>query len=162
MTFVIFGSIFLFTNIFTLSAENNSVSVDVSNVWEVQIIKKSTNEMVKTRLVPTNSFFLDGLENNVEYFARIRTKNIVYSDWVTTGVFIFNSAMGIKSHIVNRLILSSDKGELVVFSDLAHELNIYNIDGRIVRCVNVSEGKTVINGLRSGFYIIDNQKVVVK
>lgn len=135
-----------------------------SDSWEVEIIKNTTNEVVKSGLVNTNSFSLDGLESNVEYFTKIRTKNTFFSDWVVSDVFMLdNGSMTIRSSIGEKdLLLSSDKGQLFISSEVSQQANIYTVDGCLLRSVPLSIGNPAVVALAKGLYIVNGQKIVVK
>ena len=44
----------------------------------------------------------------------------------------------------------------------AQVANIYGIDGRLVKVVELNEGDNTISGLSNGIYLINNKKVVIK
>lgn len=148
------------TNVFTMQAVTNTTSGDV---WEVEIVKKHTSEVVVNQIVAINSFPLEGLEENTEYFARVRTKNLVFSGWVTSDVFIYNSITGInESNYDKELIVRSEKGRIIIFSTIPRDINIYNINGCFIRSVAIVNGETVVDGLEKGVYLANNRKVIVK
>ena len=53
-------------------------------------------------------------------------------------------------------------GQVMVSTAEAATVNVYAIDGRLVRRVELTEGTNVISGLARGMYLINNQKVIVK
>lgn len=130
--------------------------------WEVEIIKVATNETVKSGIVNTNSFSLEGLELNVEYFARVRTKNTFLSDWVVSDNFLIEPLAVIVPACEKDLVLSSGNGQLFILSDRLQTVNIHTVDGCLLRSVPLSAGNTAAVGLAKGLYIVNGQKVIVK
>jgi len=132
--------------------------------WEVEIIKKATSEVVKSGLVQTNSFSLEGLEFNVEYFAKVRTKNTFRSDWEVSDVFMLEHGLLTTNTLVIKpeLRLSSDNGLLHISSDALQKINIYTVEGYLLRSISLPKGDTTVSGLVKGLYIINGQKILVK
>lgn len=132
--------------------------------WEVQIIKKATNETVKSEVVQTNSFSLEGLEYNVEYFARVRTKNTFRSDWEMSGAFMLEHGLTTinTSGFETGLRFSSDNGLLHISSGALQKINIYTVEGYLLRSVYLPVGDTIVSGLAKGLYLVNGQKIVVK
>jgi hypothetical protein len=65
--------------------------------------------------------------------------------------------------LTNNFHFSSNNSVLTIYSSEAKTVDIFAVDGRIVRKdLQISEGTNVINFLNKGIYIIDRQKVVVK
>ncbi|MFT3751556.1 MAG: LamG domain-containing protein [Paludibacter sp.] len=129
--------------------------------WEVQVLEKNTNNVVVTDTVTTKSLSLDGLNlaTNVEYYAKVRTKNLVYSGWASS----LSDQTAVSTPYANNLkIFSTDNGTLIIKSDIARKFNIYAISGQLIRTVNLLEGDNEIAGLKKGFYVADNQKIFVK
>lgn len=56
----------------------------------------------------------------------------------------------------------SDGGTLFITVGDAQDVQVYGIDGRMVRNLQLEEGTNAVNGLAQGIYIVNNQKVVVK
>lgn len=63
---------------------------------------------------------------------------------------------------VNDIHIYSVGGTVYVDSPQTHKLNIYSMDGRLVRSELLNEGENEISGLSKGLYIIENKKVIVK
>jgi hypothetical protein len=160
LSFVIIAFIAVWTNVLTVQASSNSVSGDV---WEVEIVKKSTNEVVVSQVVATNAFPLDGLEGNTEYFARVRTKSFVYSGWITSSVFTYNRTTGmIQSNFTQEFVARSEKGRLIISSTVPQHINIYSINGCLIRSVDIENGEVVVAGLEKGVYLANNRKIIVE
>lgn len=132
--------------------------------WEVEIVKVATNETVKSGIVNTNSFSMDGLELNVEYFARVRTKSTFLSDWVVSDNFLIEPMVGIVPtyDYEKGLVLSSGNGQLFILSDRLQTVNIHTVDGCLLHSLPLSAGNTAAVGLAKGLYIVNGQKVIVK
>lgn len=58
-------------------------------------------------------------------------------------------------------IISVANGIQIIAAE-AQVVNLYGIDGRLVKTAKVTEGDSVITGLTKGIYIINQQKVIVK
>ena len=149
---------FLFAGVPFLQADENGDS------WEVQIIKDGTNEVVKSGIVSTNSFSLEGLEFDVKYFAKVRTKNIFLSDWEVSDTFVLDKeSMGIAAPTDTKgVLINSGDGQLFISSDTQQRIDIYTVDGCLLRSVSLSIGNTTVAGLAKGLYIVNGQKIVVK
>lgn len=132
--------------------------------WEVQIIKDGTNELVKSGVVSTNSFSLEGLEFDVKYIAKVRTKNTFLSDWEVSDAFVLDKeSMGITASTDTKGVqISSRDGQLFISSDTQQRIDIYTVDGCLLRSVSLSIGNTTVAGLANGLYIVNGQKIVVK
>lgn len=160
LSFIIVVSLGAWTNVFATQAQTNSAS---SDVWEVQIVKKNTNEVVVNEIVAINSLPLRGLEQNTEYFARVRTKNVVFSGWVTSAVFTYSSTTRIiQNKFDEELVVRSEKGRVIISSTIPQQVNIYNLNGYLIRSVAIVNGETVVDGLEKGVYLTNNRKVIVE
>jgi len=63
----------------------------------------------------------------------------------------------------NGFYFSSNGGVLTIHSDIEKKINIHNIDGRIVKqAFSINKGINLIDFLSKGFYIIENQKVIIE
>ena len=62
----------------------------------------------------------------------------------------------------DKLIIISNDGSIEIIAGRAQIMNLYALDGRLVRALELNEGSNFINGLNKGIYIINHQKVVVK
>ena len=62
----------------------------------------------------------------------------------------------------DRLVIYSNSGSVEIISGKAQSLNLYALDGRLIKALELHEGSNVINGLNKGIYLINHQKVVVK
>ena len=59
-------------------------------------------------------------------------------------------------------VAASSNGTLLIQSDSNRSLNIYSIDGRLERRVELSVGENRVEGLHKGLYIVENQKLNVR
>ncbi|HEY6914078.1 MAG TPA: hypothetical protein VI413_05325 [Paludibacter sp.] len=160
LSFIIVVSLAVWTNVLATQAQTSSAS---SDVWEVEIVKKNTNEVVVNEIVAINSLPLKGLEQNTEYFARVRTKSFVYSGWATSDVFTYNSTTEITQNNFNKkFVVRSEKGCLIISSYFPQHINIYSINGCLIRSVAIVNGEIVVDGLEKGIYLANNRKVIVE
>ncbi|MDE5848876.1 MAG: chitobiase/beta-hexosaminidase C-terminal domain-containing protein [Muribaculaceae bacterium] len=60
---------------------------------------------------------------------------------------------------IDGIKVCKEAGMAVVYSDRAMTISVFTLDGRIVRTVNVAEGRNVIDGLDSGLYLIGNVRI---
>lgn len=64
--------------------------------------------------------------------------------------------------VENAMTVYSVDGIVYVSVAKAQVANIYGIDGRLVKVVELNEGDNTISGLSNGIYLINNKKVVIK
>lgn len=64
--------------------------------------------------------------------------------------------------VENAMTVYSVDGIVYVSVVKAQVANIYGIDGRLVKVVELNEGDNTISGLSNGIYLINNKKVVIK
>ena len=71
-------------------------------------------------------------------------------------------ATGLETVNTDKLIAYSVDGILNLITPNAQSVKVYAIDGRLVRTLQLGEGRNEVSGLAKGIYIIDNRKVAVK
>ena len=71
-------------------------------------------------------------------------------------------ATGLETVNTDKLIAYSVDGILNVITSEAQSVKVYAIDGRLVRILQLGEGRNEVSGLAKGIYIVDNRKVAVK
>lgn len=71
-------------------------------------------------------------------------------------------ATGLETVNTDRLVVYSVDGVLNVITPNAQSVKVYAIDGRLVRTLQLGEGRNEVSGLAKGIYIVDNRKVAVK
>ncbi len=128
--------------------------------FELEIIEDGSGDVVKTDVTTGNSYSLAdlGLDGNKEYYAKVRAKNtLFYSGWATTA----SNISGVENPNISKLSLRSSNNSINVNSDVARTLNVFYMDGRLVRTFDLSVGENIINNMSKGIYLIDKQKVVV-
>lgn len=64
--------------------------------------------------------------------------------------------------VENAMTVYSVDGIVYVSVAKAQVANIYGIDGRLVKVVELNEGDNTISGLSNGIYLVNNKKVVIK
>ena len=69
---------------------------------------------------------------------------------------------GINDLAAEGMRVYSDGGTLFITVGDAQDVQVYGIDGRMVRNLQLEEGTNAVNGLAQGIYVVNNQKVVVK
>lgn len=81
--------------------------------------------------------------------------NRLYNDLpLTTGL----DAIGTDT---SRLDIRTHMGSIVITTDADTTVDIYSIDGRLIRRVRATQGATTVNGLTPGFYIVAGVKLVL-
>ena len=71
-------------------------------------------------------------------------------------------ATGLETVNTDKLIAYSVDGILNVITSKAQSVKVYAVDGRLVRTLQLGEGRNEVSGLAKGIYIVDNRKVAVK
>ena len=61
----------------------------------------------------------------------------------------------------NGLRIERDGDMLVIYSDCARSVELFGVDGMLIKVVVLSEGRNTIGGLANGVYILDGMKVVI-
>lgn len=151
----------------SLSVANQTLSWTADQgSWEVTIFKKSDDNQVYKASVVTNSIVfntLSELEDEGIYYAKVRTlNNGVYSGLVTSADFTVDKNGTSLDETVKDVTFSVIDGTLIVKAEKAQTLNIYTVAGQLVRSVSLVAGENTISGLAKGFYIANNNKVIIK
>lgn len=142
---------------------NDMISWDgVNDLWEIQVVRNNSDEIVKNEIVNDNSFSLEGLESNVEYYVKVRTINMVYSGWVSSGVFTLTSTTTFNPRLVSNLVFKCENQTLKIISEVEQLVKIFSLDGSLKRDVGLSKGETIVRGLEKGIYLINNQKIAIR
>lgn len=129
--------------------------------WMVEFVEKTSENILLSEQVATTSFSLESLNlpDGADYFIRVRTfNNQVYSDWASIDI----NTTGLSGIESDKLKMSLEGNMLVVTSDVARPFNLFAVDGRLIRSVNLIAGRNEISDLTKGFYIAEKQKVFVK
>lgn len=146
-----------------LAVENNLFTWDgTGDSYEVEILEKGTGNVINTETVLVNSYSLSelGLSTSLEYNLKVRAKKTYfYSDWATT---ILNAPSAVVNPTENSLVIYTENNSIIVNSDKNRTIDVLSVDGRAIRTVNLNPGKTSIDGLTKGLYIIDKQKIILK
>ncbi|NDW10713.1 LamG domain-containing protein [Dysgonomonas sp. 520] len=140
------------------------LSWDTSDgTWEVTIFDTDDQE-VHSETVATNSISMndiDALSDGTTYYAKVRTlNNGVYSGFVTSDNFT-KATTGIGETEIGATFYVNN-GSLIVNAESAQTLNIYALSGQLVRSIDIVAGENVINGLPKGFYLANNQKIIIR
>ena len=97
-------------------------------------------------------FLKDWITKRMNYLDKTRFKIAeLPEDPIPNGIITPRSATTINSY----------GSSIIITTDKSGKITIYNIAGQVVKNVNLSEGVNEVNGLPSGVYIINNQRVVV-
>ena len=66
------------------------------------------------------------------------------------------------ANVVQGMKMSAEGQRLRIISDRDSTLRIYSLGGSVFRTIHVKKGENNLDGLRSGYYIINNHKVFVR
>lgn len=138
----------------TLTWSGNAESFDV------EIIEAGSADVVSTEVVSGNSYSLADLTLSPDetYYARVRAKNsFFYSDWAISG-----AGSGIWSSEADGFAIRTTDNSIIINSEVPQNINVFAIDGRLVRSVQLTEGENVIDNVSKGIYLVENQKVIVR
>jgi len=144
-----------------------SLSWDTSaGAWEVNVYKSDDNTLAFSDTINTNSVSLDSIEslsNGVSYYAKVRTMNNgFWSGSVTSDNFtVVKQTTGIDP-VGQNLLFRTINGSLVISAEKAQTLNIYSVNGQLIRSVNILAGDNHIDNLSKGLYLINNKKFIIK
>ncbi len=149
-----------------LDITDETLSWDISDgEWEVSIFNEEDTE-VFTNIINDNSVSLksiDALVANTTYYAKVRTyNNGVWSGQATSGTFTLATSTTKIDTLENSFTIVSKDNTLIINSDSPRTMTLRAIDGRMVRNINIGEGKNIIEDLAKGIYLINNQKVIIK
>jgi hypothetical protein len=140
-----------------------NITGDGSRLWEIEIVHNDTKQTVLRDTLADNAFLLSGLQPGAAYFARVRTKTVVYSDWTASDVFVTSPATRIDAPAGGSFrIVSADGGSIVITTDRQETVCLYTPDGRPVRTVALAKGENVLSGLKRGLYLVNHLKTIVK
>ena len=53
-------------------------------------------------------------------------------------------------------------GQINIIAGKAQSVNMFSIDGRLAKSIQLNEGTNTIHGVNKGIYLINNHKVLVK
>jgi len=134
--------------------------------WEVSVFKSADDTNVFTDTITTNSITvkeIEALANNTSYYAKVRTlNNGVWSGQVTSEVFTVSKVSTGFDKIENQTKLRVNNGVLIINAEHPQTLNIYAVNGQLIRSVNVVAGENTVSNLSKGLYLVNNQKIVIR
>ncbi len=141
-------------------ADNNVTWTGTADSFEIEVIEKETDEVVETDVVEANTYSLAGLDTTKEYYVKVRAlTGVFYSDWASTAQ---GGSSGLNKTNVDNLSIISLNGSLIINSDAARRVNLFSVDGRVVRNIELIQGINNVHDLAKGIYLIENQKIIVK
>lgn len=150
-----------------LALSDGSLSWDTSaGTWEIAVFKADDNASVYSGTIASNSISLRDiteLADGVSYYAKVRTlNNGFYSGWVTSDNFSISRQVTGLDVIKNKLVFTVSNGSLIINAEKTQILNIYAVNGQLVRSVNVVAGDNEVKNLSKGLYLINNNKIIIK
>lgn len=164
--YVIYG-----LNCETMSYAPSSETIRLPGNGAVTTISRGfTPEEVGSRTICSGLHFYDGVTYSTS-LPRNKLYTIINpNSWYNLEadeliVYVSGSSTGISSISTSASsgsFVRGGKGEIVVLSDVAKRLPIYNLNGQKVMDVNVEAGVQQNIPITSGLYVVDGKKVVVK
>jgi hypothetical protein len=146
-----------------LSLENDLLTWEAEgDSWLVELVEKANDMILVSETLENTSFSLRdlNLSAGAEYLIRVRTfNNNVYSDWASIHRSTDTALPPVKA---GKPTVFSENGLLLITSDAPRTLDLFAADGRLVRTLRLSPGRNEIAGLKKGFYLAGQQKVLVK
>lgn len=149
-----------------LAINDGNLSWDTgAGEWEVSIFEDGSDVEAFTDTIASNTISLNDIEalnEGTTYYAKVRTlNNGVWSGLVSSSTFTVNKTVGLDK-IEKGMTFFVNNGSLIVNAENFQILNIYAVSGQLVRSINIVAGKNVINDLPKGFYLVNNQKIVIR
>lgn len=96
-------------------------------------------------------------------------KEMVYLDkWIHSRVetldkqYGYDAVLGVRNVMTDNFSVSGGQGQIIIRSDNGANVRIYNMEGVLVRRINVDAGVSVVDNVQKGIYIVNNHKVLVK
>lgn len=83
-------------------------------------------------------------------------------DEVDQFVYVAGSPSGISSITTSGTSVYGGNGEILISSDKAQTMCIYNLSGQMVNKANVKAGESIAVPVPAGLYIVNGKKVIVK
>lgn len=83
-------------------------------------------------------------------------------DEVDQFVYVAGSPSGISSITTSGTSVHGGNGEILISSDKAQTMCIYNLSGQMVNKANVKAGESIAVPVPAGLYIVNGKKVIVK
>lgn len=77
-------------------------------------------------------------------------------------VYVAGTPSGISSITTSGATVSGGNGEILISSDKAQAMCIYNLSGQVVNKANVKAGESIAISVPAGLYIVNGKKVIVK
>lgn len=85
-----------------------------------------------------------------------------YLEYAAQFVYVTGVPSGISSITTSGTSVSGGNGEILISSDKAQTMCIYNLSGQMVNKANVKAGESIAVPVPAGLYIVNGKKVIVK
>lgn len=140
-------------NAYVFSMQEETSYVTIEN-W---ISTQYGIEFPSDKIPYTGTPFISGYENLIGAY---------YTDYSGTTSFYYiktELSTGVETIRPDTpFTVYTENGVLYINALEKQSVNLYSIEGRLLKQVIVSEGETTIHGLSKGIYLVNNQKVVVR
>lgn len=137
----------------TANTENNTVAISCATEGAEICYTTDGSEPTKESELYTGPV---NAENGMKFRARAFAEGLYDSEISEMTVSDLNAVEAIT---LEGIRIAKEGGVAVVYSDKALRLAIYTPDGRLVRTVEVTEGRNAIEGLGNGLFIIGNVRI---
>lgn len=143
----------------TFSASNAVVPItEAANVTQNSYVFKSTFSPIPTE----DADMLFVLESSGARFIANAESIPAFRAYLNSAVSIEKTMTDIrKQTIASDLTIYVTNNALNIIAPNTQNINIYTIDGRLVRFVQLNEGLNTIEDIAKGIYLINNQKIVL-
>lgn len=98
--------------------------------------------------------------NEYEYLTDWITKRMNYLD--NTRFDIASLSTGISTVKADNFNVGCQDGAIVITTDTIQVVDIYSVNGELVKKVRVGQGMTKVGGLKPGVYVVGKKKIVVR
>ena len=85
-----------------------------------------------------------------------------YLEYAAQFVYVTGVPSGISSITTSGTSVHGGNGEILISSDKAQTMCIYNLSGQMVNKANVKAGESIAVPVPAGLYIVNGKKVIVK
>lgn len=140
----------------SLTIANNAVTWTAEGKsWDVEVLSKTDNSLLKSGTVTNKSFSFEGI--SAGFILKIRTfNNGVYSDWAISQ----DETMGISSSKQDKTEISLFADQILISNGKAATLCIYDIGGQLVARYKLNHETEYVNSsfLKKGIYICQVRK----
>lgn len=101
-----------------------------------------------------------GFSDNKLYLSN--GNSLYYLEYAAQFVYVTGVPSGISSITTSGTSVRGGNGEILISSDKAQTMCIYNLSGQMVNKANVKAGESIAVPVPAGLYIVNGKKIIVK